>query len=291
MEPITELAIFGNHYQEDYLSDIAEFISMASAEGFTIRIESGFSRYLEKCGVILPASAISFDGLPEDTGVAVSIGGDGTFLRTARRVGTSGVPILGINTGHLGFLSHYTFHEAPRLLESLRTGIMRTESREVLKVTSDKLPEELWPYALNEVAILKEDTSSMINSHVTVDGFFLADYLADGVLISTPTGSTGYNLSVGGPIVEPSLHCMIVSPVAPHSLTMRPLVLGGDSVVELETTTRASSYRLSLDGCGCLLPGGSSVRVEKADFNVIVLLEPGSDFALPLRKKLLWGAR
>lgn len=290
MKPIKALAIFGNCYQEDYLADIASFVTMAINRGFSVRIEHSFRKYLVSQGLALPR-ATGFEKIPPGTEAAISIGGDGTFLRTARRVGFEDIPILGINTGHLGFLSHYTFNEAPGLLDSLAEGRMRTEQREVLKVSSDSLPQDFWPYALNEAAVLKEDTSSMIVSHVTVNGFFLADYLADGVLVSTPTGSTGYNLSVGGPIVEPSLSCNLISPIAPHTLTMRPIVIGGDSIIELTTTTRANAYRLSLDGVGCLLPDGATVKIEKAEFSVKVLLAPEENFALPLRNKLLWGAR
>lgn len=291
MNPIKSLALFGHPYQEHYLPDIAGFIRLALRNGFAVSVDSRFGEYLETEGFSLPEEIGRFDQIPVGTGAAVSIGGDGTFLRTARRVGASGVPVLGINTGHLGFLSHYSFKEGPRLLDLLKYGNVRVEAREVLKVSSDSLPEDFWPYALNEVAVLKEDTSSMITSHVSVDGLFLADYLADGVLISTPTGSTGYNLSVGGPIIQPSLDCMVIAPVAPHSLTMRPIVVGGGSLIELRTTSRAAFYRLSLDGCGCLLPAGTSVKIGRAGFEVNVLLGPMADFASRLRKKLLWGAR
>ncbi len=291
MKPIKCLAIFGNSYQGEHLQEIQSFLRLAVSKGFLIGIEGPFMSYLETEGVRLPECVFPFLTLPDETGVAVSLGGDGTFLRTARKVGASGVPVMGINTGHLGFLSHYTFAEAPSLLDRLAAGEMRVEPREVLKVTSELLPENFFPYALNEVAIMKEDTSSMINSRVWVDGYFLADYLADGLLISTPTGSTAYNLSVGGPIVEPSMKCMIITPVAPHTLTMRPLVIGGGSRVRIKTDSRARSYRLSLDGCGCLLPAGSEILIEKAGFSINVLTSPESNFATPLRNKLLWGAR
>lgn len=291
MKPINTIAIFGNSYQGEHLKDIESFVRLAVNRKFTVWLERSFMDYLREEGLDFPEPVSPFGILPEEIGVAVSLGGDGTFLRTARKVGSSGVPVVGINTGNLGFLSHYTFADTPYLLARLSSGDVGVEEREVLKVSSDLLPEGFWPYALNEVAVLKEDTSSMINSRVTVDGFFLADYLADGILISTPTGSTAYNLSVGGPIVEPSLHCMIITPVAPHTLTMRPLVVGGDSCLELKTESRAVSYRLSLDGCGCLLPAGSDIRIKKGEFYVNVLTGPHRDFATPLRNKLLWGVR
>lgn len=291
MKPIDNIAIYGHSYQNEYLQDIERFLRLACGRGFRVGVERKFFDYLKSEAVGVPEEIAPFATLPADTEGVISLGGDGTFLRTARKVGACGVPILGINTGHLGFLSHYTFDQAPVLLSRLASGDMRVESREVLKVSSDFLPADFWPYALNEVAVLKEDTSSMITSCVCVDGFFLADYLADGLLISTPTGSTGYNLSVGGPIVEPSMECMVVTPVAPHTLTMRPLVIGGDSKLRLRTDSRAASYRLSLDGRGCLLPAGSEIGIVRAEFCVNVLLSPRTDFATPLRNKLLWGVR
>lgn len=282
------------------MNDIRCFLEAALERGLRLRIEKDFMDYLDDCGALPEARPAVMAPIEADAPslaaicgseqvVAISIGGDGTFLRTARRIEETEVPVLGINTGNLGFLSHYTFGETDDLLTGLLSGDMRPESREVLQVEAEGMPDDFRPYALNEVALLKEDTSSMICSHVSVDGRFLADYLADGVLISTPTGSTGYNLSVGGPIVQPSLQCMVITPVASHSLTQRPLVIGGESVVELITTSRAARFRLSLDGCGCLLEAGTAVTVRKAPFAVNVLLKPEEDFATPLRNKLLWG--
>lgn len=223
---------------------------------------------------------------------AISLGGDGTFLRVARWIGPLEIPVLGINTGHLGFLASYTPAEIPDLVECLRSGHAKIERRTALRVDvgPDSEGPEL-PYALNEVAILKDDTSSMINVHVDLAGHYLADYMADGLLISTPTGSTGYNLSSGGPILLPTLDVMALTPIAPHTLTFRPLVVSGNSVVNALTTSRASHYRVSLDGVSFLMKEGTSVSIRKADFTPRVIRSPRDSFADTLRAKLLWGMR
>jgi NAD+ kinase len=223
--------------------------------------------------------------------IALSIGGDGTFLRTAEWVGSSEIPILGINTGHLGFLSNYTLDKAVCLIADLKQGCMKKERRIVLSLESDYLPDGFYPYCLNEVAILRDDTSSMITVNTLLDDYLLADYLADGLVISTPTGSTGYNLSVGGPMLQPTLDCLAVSPIAPHSLTVRPLVVNSASVIKAKTMSRASSYRVSIDGRSFTLPCNTTITVRRAPFDVITLRLAGDNFAATLRNKLLWGRR
>lgn len=161
----------------------------------------------------------------------------------------------------------------------------------LLEVSGEDIPADFWPYALNEVALLKEDSSSMIRIRTEIDSHFLTEYQADGLLISTPTGSTGYNLSVGGPIMQPTLGCCVLSPVAPHSLTMRPLAVSSDSSIRTRTVSRAGHFRLSLDGRSFILKSGSEICVTKADFELPVLRRKGADFASTLRHKLHWGTQ
>lgn len=160
----------------------------------------------------------------------------------------------------------------------------------MIEVTSPDIKIDCWPYALNEVAILKQDTASMITMKASVDGAGLADYRADGLIISTPTGSTGYNLSVGGPIVAPQAPVWIISPVAAHSLTMRPLVVSDDSVVSVNTRSRTSSYRVSLDGRSVTLPVSTTIIMKRAPFVTKVVQRLDHRFVDTLRSKLLWGA-
>ena len=173
----------------------------------------------------------------------------------------------------------------------LADGTASLESRMLLRLECDHLPEDMWPYALNEVSVLKEDTSSMINVEASIDGFPLADYLVDGLVVSTPTGSTAYSMAAGGPIVEPTLQCVVLTPVAPHTLTLRPLVVGSESEILLKVTSRADAFRVSLDGRSIVMPCGTTLRVRRALFSTIVMRRPDDDFASILRNKLLWGRR
>ena len=173
----------------------------------------------------------------------------------------------------------------------LADGTASLEPRMLLHLESDHLPSGLWPYALNEISILKEDTSSMINVSTRIDGFPLAEYLADGLVVCTPTGSTAYSMAAGGPIVQPTLECITLTPLAPHTLTLRPLVVGADSDLHLKVTSRADAFRVSLDGRSVVMPCGATLRVRRALFSTIVMRRPDDDFASILRNKLLWGRR
>lgn len=226
-----------------------------------------------------------------DADLAISLGGDGSFLRMARLVGEAGIPILGINAGHLGFLTDFTiesFLAADRhTLEHLRY-----EPRKLLRVEcSEPFPADYWPYALNDVALLKNDTASMISVEASVNDIPLTSYQADGLIIATPTGSTGYSLSVGGPILAPTVNALLLSPVAPHLLAMRPLAVDGDARIDLTVRARKGVFMLSLDGRSLQLREGAKVSVKAAEFHVFVAQDPSHDFAQTLRTKLLWGER
>lgn len=223
--------------------------------------------------------------------LAISLGGDGSFLRTAQWVGPSGVPILGVNAGHLGFLTDFTIDDLlaadPELI-----GRLTLQPRKLLKVTVDgPTGSNFWPYALNDVAMLKTDTASMISVEATVNGSPLTTYQADGLIVATPTGSTGYNLSVGGPIMAPTVDALLLSPVAPHLLAMRPLAVSGAAQLEFNVRSRARQFMLSIDGRSLALPANTRISICAAEFQIIVAQHPRHDFAETLRSKLLWGER
>ena len=247
------------------------------------------AHYLTENHVELHGARISAD-FPSDADLLISLGGDGTFLRAARWAGKSEVPVLGVNTGHLGFLASCSLDGLPEMLGAVCRGDVIVEKRMVLWVHGHSLDDEIWPYALNEVAFLKEETASMIAVRTNVNGQFLADYRADGLIIATPTGSTAYNLSAGGPILEPTLDCMVLSPVAPHTLTVRPLVVGGDSELELTVESRTGEFRLSLDGRSLAVPAGEKVWIKRAGFSTMLIRGKGENFSTILRDKLLWNA-
>lgn len=289
------IALCGNRHQDAYLKRIRTLAERLAGAGIRLAARRPFADYLALHGC-LPQDTLTLDN-PDDIALdaAVSFGGDGTFLRTVRWTERSGVPVLGVNTGHLGFLASLTLEDAERQPEylgrCLLQGALTTERRMLLTLSAPGIPEDIYPLALNEIAILKADTASMISSRVTIDGHFLADYLADGLVVATPTGSTAYNLSAGGPLVQPQLDCMVLSPLSPHTLTLRPLVVGSGSRLEIVTSGRASDYRVSVDGLSFRLPAGTAIRVGRADFDARVLKMPGENFADTLRNKLHWGAR
>ena len=218
----------------------------------------------------------------------MSIGGDGTFLKTASHVGNKNIPILGINTGRLGFLADISGEEIVAAFDDILNNRYRIEERTILQVkTSDS--NEIFGYALNEVAVLKQDTSSMITVHTKLNEEFLTDFQSDGLIVSTPTGSTAYSMSVGGPLVLPLSKNFILAAVAPHSLNIRPLVIPDDFKIELEVKSRLGCYLISLDGRSAVLNQSTKIFVQKSDFTLKLLKRENYTYYNTLRNKLMWG--
>lgn len=284
------LAVYGNHYQQGHFQGLRKFFADLPAKGFKVYVERDFALYLNSVGIEM-GDVFIVDDFPRGVDCVVSIGGDGTFLQAAQWVGRRETPILGINTGHLGFLASYSLDDTDELLDVVADGRGRLERRAVIEVACDAMPEGFWPYALNEVAVLKGDSASMVNVHAEIDGYFLADYMSDGLVVATPTGSTAYNLSLGGPILQPTLSCLVLSPIAAHSLTMRPLVVAGDSRIVLTPRSRSRECRVSLDGRSFLIDSGHSLMLKEAPFKVCVVRRPDGNFSRLLRNKLGWATR
>lgn len=282
------IAVFGNDSQDEYLSRLEAFFRIVRHEDVSVGIESGFGSYLEENGV--ETDGMEFvDAFPEDSDLVVSFGGDGTFLRAAAWVGDRHTPIMGINTGHLGYLAGFSLADPGEVLDALR-GRYDVSPRITLRVDSGYLPEGFSPFALNDIAIVKGDTTSMVSIDAYADGHYLADYQADGLVVSTPTGSTAYNLSCGGPILQPGIECFVLSPIAPHSLTLRPLVIGADSELVLHVSSRGEMCHVGVDGRTFSVPAdGSTLLIRRAPFPVNVVQPAGVDFPEVLRKKLRWG--
>lgn len=283
------LAIYGNKYQEGHIEGLSRFFNAIAAYDVQVAMEYTFYNYLCR---VLPSpphvdEIIKGDNFSAD--LAISIGGDGTFLRTAQWVGDKNIPIMGINTGHLGYLADVQISESETILDDITVGNYKIEERSLIEVVSANNTLDSWTFALNEVAILKQNTASMISIKTEINDVVLNTYIGDGLIISTPTGSTGYNLSAGGPIIEPTAPNWVISPIAAHSLTMRPLVVSNESVIRITTTSRATNYRLSLDGRSITLPEGSSITLRKAPFVIKVVQRLDHHFTDTLRNKLLWG--
>lgn len=225
-----------------------------------------------------------------DLDVAISLGGDGTFLRTAARVNRQNIPILGINTGRLGFLADVGSTDVEDTLEELFKHYYKVEERILIRLETEGRAYKGYNYALNEVAVLKRDTSSMITIHTSLNGEYLTSYQADGLVIATPTGSTAYSMSVNGPIILPQDNSIVLSPVAPHSLNVRPLVIPNDFEITLGVESRNRTFLISLDGRSEIFPAGIQLKVSKADYTTKVIKRYNHTFYETLREKLMWGA-
>lgn len=288
------IAIYGSRHQDDFVNAIVSLIVRMLERGDSIVIHSKLSAYLSETVGDAFSRVIATQTVTGTTffeaDLALSIGGDGTFLRTAQWIGEKEIPIIGVNTGHLGFLAPFTLSEAAQAIEDNCLETYRIISRSLLHLELPYGSLDEWPYALNEIAILKKDTASMICVDARVDSSPLAEYLCDGLIVSTPTGSTGYNLSVGGPIVQPGSPNLIISPIAAHSLTMRPLVIDNSVLLEMKVSSRTNSFRLSLDGRTVSLPCGTPLFISKAPFVIPTVCKPDRNFFATLREKLLWGA-
>lgn len=235
----------------------------------------------------LPGVSIVPEGEAE---MVLSIGGDGTFLRTAARIGDGGAPILGINAGHLGFLADVPIEDIPTALPSILVdGQYNVEHRSLLHLDIRDCLQRYQPFALNEVAVLKRDQSSMVSVSVWVDGVFLNQYDADGLVVATPTGSTAYAMSAGGPILEPHSGCWEIIPIAPHSLTTRPLILRDNCQLDIEVSSRNNIFLVAVDGQTVHLTTESRLHLSKAKHTVGVVRQPDHSFYDTLRNKLMWG--
>lgn len=226
---------------------------------------------------------------------ALSIGGDGTFLTSAAVIGNKNIPILGVNCGHLGFLAEVQTQELNYILHKLLAGEYTIEQRSLLHLTvldKEGNPRDtliMAPNALNEIAILKEGLSSMLSIETKVNGELLHTYHSDGLVIATPTGSTAYNLSIGGPLMAPQSRGIILTPIAPHSLTVKPLVVPDDWKLDIKVSSRYDAYMVSVDGRSQSLGTDTSLHIERANYTVKVVQIGDSSFLNSLKAKLNWG--
>lgn len=285
------IAIYGSRRQLPYKDSIQSLLRRLSLAGAEIYMAHKLYTHLAG-DLALNLSAVTLAGsdfcsLPH-IDMALSIGGDGTFLRTAAWVADTGTPILGINTGHLGYLAPLPVADAPAFVDNILAGNYTVEHRSLLQVTEPATRG--WHCALNEVVLAKDDSASLITAETLLDSRPLATYKADGLIIATPTGSTAYNLSAGGPIIQPTAPVWVLSPIAAHSLGMRPLVVSDDTVLRITVSGRGHTFRLTLDGRSTTLPMGTQVTVRRAPFTTGVVQPLGTGFPAVLRTKLMFNA-
>ena len=265
-----KFAIFGNEYKkrevEPYIEHILRYLEAHDAEAMVEPVDFNNADYV------------------------ISMGGDGTFLRAASKVGNREIPIVGVNMGRLGFLADVLPSEIEGTLDNIFNKRYSIEEHTVIEVETDGAKIEGSPYALNDVAILKRDSASMISVRTYINNDFLVNYQADGLVIATPTGSTAYNLSNGGPIIVPHSSSLCLTPVAPHSLNIRPIVINDTSVITMDVESRSHSFLVAIDGRSEKMLEGTKITIRKAPFVIKIIKQNNRRYFSSLREKLMWGA-
>lgn len=287
---LNRVAIFVYLHREGIENLIQQLIDLCDQKGITVLLDFYLQDFIfEKLGKTFQnTELIRDDDFIAD--MVFSIGGDGTFLSTAARVGDKKIPILGINSGRLGFLADIAMEDLTSAFDAILEEKYTIEERTLLHLeTLDGTLLET-PYALNDIALQKQDSSSMIMVEAKANGELINTYQADGLIIATPTGSTAYSMSVGGPIVVPQAESFVISPVASHSLNVRPIIVPDKWVIDLKVDSRSNSFLVSLDGRSKVLNQKTKLRIKKADFTIQLVKPLNNTFFNTLRNKLMWGA-
>ena len=282
-----KIAIFGSNYQKE--SQIKKIFEVLSKHNEDILIQNEFYKYLQTEFQIDCPHIKTFRGEDFDADCAISIGGDGTFLKTIATIGKKDIPTLGINSGHLGFLADTSEESLEETLQEILSGRYRIEKRSQLELVGMQDTFQGKNLALNEIAVLKQDTASMITIHAYINNEYLTSYQADGLIIATPTGSTAYSLSIGGPIMNPNAANFIIAAIAPHSLNTRPLVVEDSCIITLEVDSRNRNFLISLDGRSEVITTELNMTIKKSVSTVKLIKRIGHTFYGTLRDKLMWG--
>ena len=283
-------AIFGNEYQRRKSASAQQLLECLSRRQAVVYIEEGFCRFLSESQHVKADIAGTFRDLDFDIDYVISMGGDGTLLKAASKVGARSVPIIGINMGRLGYLADVPATDIEEAIVRLYSGDYVTENHSVIEATAMRGSLSGCPRALNDIAVLKQDNASMITIHARIDGKELITYQADGLIISTPTGSTAYSLSNGGPIIMPATDVLCLTPVAPHSLSVRPIVVPAKAEITLTVESRSHNYLVAIDGRSEKLPERTTLRIRRAPYEVKIVKRHGGGYITTLRGKMMWGA-
>ncbi|WP_162127130.1 NAD kinase [Flavobacterium phycosphaerae] len=287
-----KIAIFGQYYQNDTRPIIKDIFVFFNRNNVELVIEEKFLEILYEEKIIEKKynTFASYADLNNSFDLLISIGGDGTILRATTFVRDSGIPILGVNAGRLGFLAKVQKENIESFLQLVLEKKYTISERTLL--TMDCSPAESKieiNFAMNEISINRKDTTSMITIETYLNDEYLNSYWADGLIISTPTGSTGYSMSCGGPILTPDVKALIVTPIAPHNLTARPLVIPDNTEIRLKVSGREEQYLVSLDSRITYISNHSELKIKKTPFNINMVEIPEETFLKTLRNKLLWG--
>lgn len=285
-----KFALFGNTYQAKKSAHVIRLLSILKQYNAVVYINREFYHFLvDEQKMDIQAAGV-FEGNDFEADMVLSMGGDGTFLKAASLVGNKNIPILGINTGRLGFLADVSPEEMEDTFKDIYNHNYKVEDRSVLQVSCGDQSLKGYPCGLNEIAVLKRDSSSMITIHTSINGAYLTTYQADGLVIATPTGSTAYSLSIGGPVIVPHSNTIAITPVAPHSLNVRPIVINDDWEITLDVESRSHNFLVAIDGRSETCREGTRLTIRKADYNIKVVKRPNHVFFHTLRDKMMWGA-
>jgi len=283
-------ALFGNIYQARKSASIQKVLSTIANYGAELYVDMEYYYFLKDNQRLDVNATKVFTGNDFEADFAISMGGDGTFLKTAGRVGRKDIPILGVNMGRLGFLADISPDDIEQCLEALYGDDYALEARALIQVEADGAPLGEFNCALNDVAVLKRDTASMISVKANINSQYLNTYQADGIIVSTPTGSTAYSLSNGGPIIVPGTKVLAMTAVAPHSLNVRPIVLPDSAVIELEVESRSHHFLVAIDGRSEKCKEGTKITLRRAPYEIKVVKRSGHRYFNSLREKMMWGA-
>jgi len=288
--PALKIALYGKRFDDEFTESIEKLLESLVRRGIGIVIYEKFYLFLTN-KVSLPGTAEIFKTTEDLQGVSymLSVGGDGTLLETAAIIRDSRIPVLGVNTGRLGFLSPISNDSIDMAIEALVNQDYTLDRRSLIEVRSTQQEFGDFPYALNDVTITSEQRNSMITIHAYVNDQFMSTYWADGLIVATPTGSTAYSLSCGGPIVMPESNNVILTPIAPHNLNVRPFVISNTSKVSLRAEGREPQFLLTLDSRTFVIDNETIIDLTRASFEFHLVTIAGFGFFNTIRQKMGWG--
>lgn len=286
-----KVGIYGRSFDDSFIPNIQVLFNTLKFFGWGVCVYEPFNAYLKP--------RISFDSpyqtfnkhsdIKDEIDILISVGGDGTFLETINIVRDSGIPILGVNTGRLGFLASTSKENIKAALEDIKADKFRLQQRSMLTLITEQDLFGEDNFALNELTVHKKETSSMITIHTYIDDLYLNSYWADGLIVATPTGSTAYSLSCGGPIMVPGALDYVITPIAPHNLNVRPVVVPDSRTIRLKIEGRGRDFLCSLDSRSVTIDSSIELEVKKANFQINVIQTEGQNFLNTIRNKMMWG--
>ena len=283
-----KVAILGKFLKSEPSHYITKLVSLLKKRKVSIFLEEEYYSQLKE---LLPENINSFTELDKSYDLLISIGGDGTILKAITFVKHLSIPIVGINSGRLGFLAKIKIDKIEEAIDEIISGNYSISERSLIEVVTSEKNNELSKlnFALNEIAVSRKNTTSMISIETKLDDKYLNSYWADGLIIATPTGSTGYSLSCGGPIIMPGTNNIIITPNAPHNLNVRPIVIGDNSVIKLKVEDRDQLAMVSLDSRSRAFDSDTELTIQKAKFKTKLIQPQNNSFTSTIRNKLMWG--